>query len=429
MTRLDDTALSRRGVLRAAAGTATAVAAGTAAIGAAAAQAYDGWFSGDAKGGAVGNYDGTTVDRTGTDEVTIDVGVDANGGTYGFGPAAVRVDPGTTVSFEWVSNTHNILIDAQPDGADWGGHDPIENTGFTHTHTFDTEGVYTYYCNPHLTMGMKGAIVVGGDSGGGGGGGSDQPTVAADYGDWFTKSADGGATGNYTGDTTDKTGTDEVTVEVGADANGGTYGFGPAAVRVDPGTTVTFKWTSNTHNVLVQSQPDGADWGGHEPIENEGFTHTHTFETAGVYTYYCNPHLTMGMKGAIVVGAPPGGTTGGGGGGAAGSSVSPASTLWTAVFAGAVGVAMLVPVAVSYYRRTPAPDSSGAFDYEPGGDTDDQPAIPEADAFEPDTELGHDEYDPVGTLSIVAVYFLILVGMWAFTYFIEFLGNGPTIMG
>ncbi|MDL0126398.1 plastocyanin/azurin family copper-binding protein, partial [Halobacterium salinarum] len=154
-----------------------------------------------------------------------------NGGTYGFGPAAVRVDPGTTVSFEWVSNTHNILIDAQPDGADWGGHDPIENTGFTHTHTFDTEGVYTYYCNPHLTMGMKGAIVVGGDSGGGGGGGSDQPTVAADYGDWFTKSADGGATGNYTGDTTDKTGTDEVTVEVGADANGGTYGFGPAAVR------------------------------------------------------------------------------------------------------------------------------------------------------------------------------------------------------
>ncbi|MDL0126454.1 halocyanin domain-containing protein, partial [Halobacterium salinarum] len=90
MTRLDDTALSRRGVLRAAAGTATAVAAGTAATGAAAAQAYDGWFSGDAKGGAVGNYDGTTVDRTGTDEVTIDVGVDANGGTYGFGPAAVR---------------------------------------------------------------------------------------------------------------------------------------------------------------------------------------------------------------------------------------------------------------------------------------------------------------------------------------------------
>ena len=37
------------------------------------------------------------VDRRGRDEVTVTVGADANDGAWGFGPAAVRVDPGTTV--------------------------------------------------------------------------------------------------------------------------------------------------------------------------------------------------------------------------------------------------------------------------------------------------------------------------------------------
>jgi len=420
MTRLDTNSLSRRGVLRAAAGSATAVAAGAAATGTAAAQDYGGWFTDGAKGGAVGNYDGTTVDQTGQDEVTVEVGVDANGGSFGFGPAAVRVSPGTTVTFEWVSNTHNVVVEEQPDGADWSGDEEINNEGYSHSHTFETEGTYKYYCNPHLTMGMKGAIVVGG----GGGGGSDAPTVEADYGDWFTGDADGGATGNYDGSTVDQTGQDEVTVEVGVDANGGSFGFGPPAVRVSPGTTVTFEWVSNTHNVVVQSQPEGADWSGDEEINNEGYSFSHTFETPGVYTYYCNPHLTTGMKGAIVVGAAPGGS-GGGDDGGTGQRAIPGSTLWTSVFAGGVLLAMLAPILSNYYRnRPPAGDSrSGSAD----GETMDE--IPEADEFEPETEIGHDDYDPVGTLSLVAIYFLILVGMWAFTYFIEFLGNGPTIVG
>ncbi|WP_435319691.1 hypothetical protein [Haloarchaeobius sp. TZWSO28] len=44
-------------------------------------------------------------------------------------------------------------------------------------------------------------------------------------------------------------------------------------------------------------------------------------------------------------------------------------------------------------------------------------------------ELGHDEFDPVGTASLIVVYFLILVLLWGFMYFIEFLGNGPTVIG
>ncbi|WP_202614474.1 hypothetical protein [Halostella litorea] len=44
-------------------------------------------------------------------------------------------------------------------------------------------------------------------------------------------------------------------------------------------------------------------------------------------------------------------------------------------------------------------------------------------------ELSHDEFDPVGTLTVILVYFLILVGMWVFMYFVEFLGNELTVVG
>ena len=44
-------------------------------------------------------------------------------------------------------------------------------------------------------------------------------------------------------------------------------------------------------------------------------------------------------------------------------------------------------------------------------------------------EIGHDEYDPWGTLSLIVLYFVALTLMWLFTYFIEFVGNEPTVFG
>ncbi|MCU4925772.1 hypothetical protein OB905_07215 [Halobacteria archaeon AArc-dxtr1] len=44
-------------------------------------------------------------------------------------------------------------------------------------------------------------------------------------------------------------------------------------------------------------------------------------------------------------------------------------------------------------------------------------------------EIGHDEFDPVGTLVLILLYFLILVFLWFFMYFVEFLGNDPTVVG
>ncbi|WP_049887757.1 halocyanin [Natronobacterium gregoryi] len=40
--------------------------------------------------------------------------------------------------------------------------------------------------------------------------------------------------------------------------------------------------------------------------------------------------------------------------------------------------------------------------------------------------IEHDEFDPLGTLALIALYFAILVLLWTFTYFVEFLGNPPT---
>ena len=55
----------------------------------------------------------------------------------------------------------------------------------------------------------------------------------------------------------------------------------------------------------------------------------------------------------------------------------------------------------------------------------DEPAETESETMR---EIGHDEFEPVGTLLLVLIYFVIIGVMWGFMYFIEFLGNGPTVV-
>ncbi|WP_135533295.1 plastocyanin/azurin family copper-binding protein [Halostella pelagica] len=77
--------------------------------------------------------------------------------------------------------------------------------------------------------------------------------------------------------------------------------FDPDELYIQPGTTVVFEWTSDGHNIVVEDQPADANWEGHEPIENEGFTYEHTFEVMGEYAYYCKPHASLGMEATITV--------------------------------------------------------------------------------------------------------------------------------
>jgi len=164
----------------------------------------------------------------------------------------------------------------------------------------------------HLTrrtvLGGTVALAAGlaGCSGGGGSasgedGSTDEPTETA---------GDGGSGGasdaieEYLSDTdnfdgvVDETGASEVTVTVGSEANGGNFGFDPAAIRVSSGTTVTWEWNGlgSTHNVVDE---DGSFES--ELVEEEGHTFSQTFEESGTVEYYCTPHRTMGMKGVVVV--------------------------------------------------------------------------------------------------------------------------------
>ncbi|KTG07629.1 hypothetical protein AUR64_02935 [Haloprofundus marisrubri] len=102
---------------------------------------------------------------------------------------------------------------------------------------------------------------------------------------------------NYDG-IVDETGTDRVSVRVGADSPSGPYAYDPAAVRVSPGTTVVWEWVaaSGAHNVVEQ---DGAFES--ELYSSGDATFEYTAEEPGTYLYYCTPHRGLGMKGAIVV--------------------------------------------------------------------------------------------------------------------------------
>jgi halocyanin-like protein len=177
--------VSRRGFLRTAAGaTAVSAAAGTAT-------AQEGTEGGGGGGGPpdfggfldqVGNFDGSVVDATGQDTATVEVGVQANGGAFGFGPPAIHVDNGATVQFEWTGNGggHNVVSDGEGP-LDSGS--AVSSAGVNYEYTFEEDGIYPYVCVPHEGLGMKGAVVVGTDyptqssGGGGGGGGSGPPEV------------------------------------------------------------------------------------------------------------------------------------------------------------------------------------------------------------------------------------------------------------
>ena len=86
--------------------------------------------------------------------------------------------------------------------------------------------------------------------------------------------------------------------------------FEPETLTVESGSTVTFEWATDTHNIVVESQPEDGNWNGHEEIEESGYSHEHTFEAEGEYEYLCEPHAPD-MRGVIAVGgaaAPENGT-------------------------------------------------------------------------------------------------------------------------
>jgi len=58
--------------------------------------------------------------------------------------------------------------------------------------------------------------------------------------------------------------------------------------------------------------------------------------------------------------------------------------------------------------------------------TEQPPGEPTDEAIQ--REIGHDEFNPIGAAVLVIIYFVIVSLMWVFMYFVEFLGNGPTVV-
>ena len=107
-----------------------------------------------------GSNESAQTTEADADSKTVTVGPD---GDYVFTPGTenpLRIAPGTAVKFVWDSDTHNIYVDSQPEEANWQGHESIENTDFTYQHTFEVEGKYHYWCEPHQGLGMVADIVV-----------------------------------------------------------------------------------------------------------------------------------------------------------------------------------------------------------------------------------------------------------------------------
>jgi|APHM01.1.fsa_nt_gi halocyanin domain len=147
------------------------------------------------------------------------------------------------------------------------------------------------------------ALMAGCTGGGDGGDGDDTPDrgtvdidseTASRVDDYLS------STSNYSGDVFDYTGESNPTVDVGASGNGGNYAFGPAALAVSTGTTVTWEWTGRgqQHNVVEQEGGHGYESG---RAVKEGNTFEYTFEEPGLSLYVCTPHSSLGMNGAVVV--------------------------------------------------------------------------------------------------------------------------------
>jgi hypothetical protein len=89
-------------------------------------------------------------------------------------------------------------------------------------------------------------------------------------------------------------------VQVGA----GGLKFTPQNVTIQVGDTVQWTWAASGHSTTsgVPGSPDGFWDSG---VQNIGFIFSQTFNTAGIFNYFCMPHgACCGMVGSVTVTVP-----------------------------------------------------------------------------------------------------------------------------
>ena len=81
------------------------------------------------------------------------------------------------------------------------------------------------------------------------------------------------------------------------DSSGNKMIYSKEIAKIDVGDTVTWLPTSKGHNVEMIASPNDM-----EVKSKNGKEVKITFDTAGIYYYWCTPHKGMGMIGLVVVG-------------------------------------------------------------------------------------------------------------------------------
>ena len=90
----------------------------------------------------------------------------------------------------------------------------------------------------------------------------------------------------------------DVTVEMlNRDADGNRMVYSQEIVEIAAGSTVKWVPTDKGHNVEIIASPNDIKF-----KSKNGKEASVTFETPGIYYYWCTPHKGMGMIGLVVVG-------------------------------------------------------------------------------------------------------------------------------
>ena len=90
----------------------------------------------------------------------------------------------------------------------------------------------------------------------------------------------------------------DITIEMlNKDANGNKMVFSQEVAKIEVGDTITWLPTTKGHNVEIVASPNKMKF-----KSKNGKEAKITFDTAGLYYYWCTPHKGMGMIGLVVVG-------------------------------------------------------------------------------------------------------------------------------
>lgn len=126
----------------------------------------DDWLTETEVGGAADNYEGTLLDWTGRDSVTVEVGTEGNQGYFAYDPPGIVVSAGTEVTFSWTGEggAHNVAAEPEhqlgESDYEFESGEPEEGSDVRYRVTVDEPGIALYHCHPHLSLGMKGGIAV-----------------------------------------------------------------------------------------------------------------------------------------------------------------------------------------------------------------------------------------------------------------------------